>query len=257
MAVVLLLCVLTASFVVVRLGAAAFELTGLPWDEAKFQALSAFTNTGFTTREAEHITNHPIRRKIAGYLIVSGNAGLVTTIGTFAGSLVSERVVGSLTNLAVIVVGIIVLLLIFRHPAISLRIREYALRWLGQRFQFSPPPNPSELLRLDQGFTLERFCLPERSSAVGASLKELHLKDHTLQILAIERGPRFMPIPAGDDRLVAGDNIIVYGDREALTRTFQPVQTERLSFVTTTTGEIQAPGPEPGPEPEPEPGPES
>jgi len=171
----------------------------------------------------------------------------VTTIGTFAGSLVAQQLVGSLTNLGVIVVGVFVILMVFRRPAISLRIRKFAMRQLGKRFQFDPPPNPAELLRLDQGFTLERFCLPERSPAVGRTLKELHLKDRTLQILAIERGPRFMPIPAGDAALAAGDNLIVYGDRDALRRTFQPVETERLSFMTTATGEFKAV--EPGVEP--------
>ena len=52
----LLLIFIAVSFIVVRIGAAALELTGLSWDQAKFQALSAFTNAGFTTRESEQIT---------------------------------------------------------------------------------------------------------------------------------------------------------------------------------------------------------
>ena len=87
MAVALLLLVLAASFVIVRIGAVAFELTGMPWEHAKFQALSAYTNAGFTTRESEEVTGHPTRRRIASYLMIGGNAGLVTTIASFASSL--------------------------------------------------------------------------------------------------------------------------------------------------------------------------
>jgi hypothetical protein len=50
---------------------------------ARFQALSAFSGTGFTTREAERIVNHPRRRKIVIYLIMLGNAGIVSVIATF------------------------------------------------------------------------------------------------------------------------------------------------------------------------------
>lgn len=72
---------------VVRIGGIAFELTGMDKDKARFQALSCFTGTGFTTKEAELITDNPQRRKIASYLMILGNAGLVTLIATFANSI--------------------------------------------------------------------------------------------------------------------------------------------------------------------------
>jgi len=48
---------------------------------AKFQSLSCFTRTGFTTQEAELITINKRRRRIASVLIVLGNGGLVVMIG--------------------------------------------------------------------------------------------------------------------------------------------------------------------------------
>ena len=67
---ILFLTILVISFIVVRIGAIAFQLTGLSWDTAKFQALSCFTSTGFTTKEAELITTSRQRRKIASTLII-------------------------------------------------------------------------------------------------------------------------------------------------------------------------------------------
>ncbi len=87
MNLLLFIIVLIVSFVIVRIGAIAFQLTGIEWSLAKFQALSCFTATGFTTKEAELITSDLRRRRIATVLIVFGHAGFVTMIATFANSL--------------------------------------------------------------------------------------------------------------------------------------------------------------------------
>jgi hypothetical protein len=87
---ILFILTLTVSFIVVRIGAIAFQLTGLEWSLAKFQALSCFSGTGFTTKEAELITANKQRRKIASVLMVLGNAGLVIMIATLASSLVPQ-----------------------------------------------------------------------------------------------------------------------------------------------------------------------
>jgi len=39
-------------------------MTGMEKKKARFQALSAFAGTGFTTKEAESVVNYPARRKI-------------------------------------------------------------------------------------------------------------------------------------------------------------------------------------------------
>ena len=69
MNLILFIIAIVAAFIIVRIGAIAFQLTGLEWSLAKFQALSCFTSTGFTTKEAELITGNPQRRRIASILI--------------------------------------------------------------------------------------------------------------------------------------------------------------------------------------------
>ena len=242
MAVALLLIVLAASFIVVRIGAVAFELTGMRWDQAKFQALSAYTNSGFTTRESEEITSHPVRRRIASYLIIAGNAGLVTTVASFAGSLVTPQLLGSVRNLGIIILGVIVLVLIAQRPAVSNKLRAVIRRWLGRRFELEVTPSPSELLHLDEGYSLSRIQLKEGSRAIDRSLGELALKDKTVQVLAIERGTAFIPVPRQSDRLLAGDQLIVYGATRAVGATFEPEQTQPLALVEGRPGDaLEAP----------------
>jgi hypothetical protein len=88
----LFIIMIFVSFVAVRIGAIAFQLTGLEWSLAKFQSLSCFTGTGFTTQEAELITGDRQRRRIASILMVLGNAGFVVMIATFANSLRPQQI---------------------------------------------------------------------------------------------------------------------------------------------------------------------
>ena len=88
----LFIIMILISFVIVRIGAIAFQLTGLEWSLAKFQSLSCFTGTGFTTQEAELITTDKQRRRIASVLMVLGNGGLVVMIATFANSLTPQQI---------------------------------------------------------------------------------------------------------------------------------------------------------------------
>lgn len=79
---------LSLSVFVVRLASVALRITGLSDGSARFQALSAFTGTGFTTTEAESIVNYPVRRRIVGILMIIGNLGLVTILAALVTSLV-------------------------------------------------------------------------------------------------------------------------------------------------------------------------
>src|SRR4030042_5928748 len=142
MNLILFIIVLLISFIVVRIGAIAFQLTGLEWSLAKFQALSCFSGTGFTTKEAELITSNKQRRKIASVLIILGNAGLVIMIATLAGSLVpQETILSKLSesflpfripsyfviwvNLAIIVVVVYVIYRVFTHEKFARRVTNF------------------------------------------------------------------------------------------------------------------------------------
>ena len=79
---------LSLSVLVIRVASVALRLTGLAEASARFQALSAFTGTGFTTSEAETVVNYPVRRRIVSVLMIIGNMGLVTVLATLVVSLV-------------------------------------------------------------------------------------------------------------------------------------------------------------------------
>ena len=82
--------IIIISLIIVRVAAAMLQLTDVSSDTARFQTRFAFTGVGYTTREAEIIANHPVRRKIIASLMIIGNIGFVTFVSSL-GDLLSLR----------------------------------------------------------------------------------------------------------------------------------------------------------------------
>ena len=97
------------SLLVIRAGAIALMMTGIEASSALFQALSAYTGTGFTTREAEMVMQNPTRRRIITWLIITGNIGIITVIVSTTSSLVSSRGYQIPMNAVLLGVGALVL----------------------------------------------------------------------------------------------------------------------------------------------------
>lgn len=113
-----LLIIILLSIVVVRIGAIALELTGLSPEIASFQAQSAFSGVGFTTREAEAIVTHPVRRRIVRILILLGSAGVTTSIATLVLAFVGQTGKGMLVRGQTLISGLVVIFFFARSKHI-------------------------------------------------------------------------------------------------------------------------------------------
>jgi len=109
------LLVVFVSFLIVRAAAIALMMTGMDRKRAVFQALSAFSGTGFTTKEAEFVVNNPVRRRIVSWLMILGNAGIVTVIITATSSLVTSEGYQLSINVLVLLVGIYLIYKVATH----------------------------------------------------------------------------------------------------------------------------------------------
>ncbi|HPJ94640.1 MAG TPA: TrkA C-terminal domain-containing protein [Deltaproteobacteria bacterium] len=217
--VILLLVIIIASLVCVRAGATALELTGMEPEKARFQALSAFTNTGFTTFETEEITNISIRRKIVKVLIVFGHAGTVSVIATFATSLLQRNPLQTAVNIVIILVALyIIYRLAFWHN-LTKRMKEAFRRWLIKRYDLRTP-SLEQMLMVAENFGVIRLVIQEGSNLVARPLSELGLKGYKVQILSIDHHGDIIAIPQGQDILHTGDVVICYGDVKAAKELF-------------------------------------
>lgn len=229
MNLLLFIIVVSISFVVVRIGAIAFQLTGLDWELAKFQALSCFSGTGFTTKESELIVSNPQRRKIASVLIVLGNAGIVTLIATFANSLRPGNSGTKISlpflkdffpaeilpwvNLAVITLFILILYKLFTYSFFARRITSVLRKFVLKR-QMVKAVTFEELLIATGGYGVSRITVNANSSILNKSLNDARLRSHDITVLAIVRNHHTIPNPPADMTFIVDDELICFGRLE-------------------------------------------
>lgn len=214
--IVILFVTIMAAMIVVRIGGIALELTGVEHSVARFQALSAFTGTGFTTREAEQIVDYPERRRIISILILGGNAGMITAIAslaqTFTASFGGEprEVAIIFAQLAGVSASLYLLYRIILWPRISLRI-DAAIRTQLESHTTLTPAEISELLHSAEGWAVVRVEVPEGCQFAGKTMAETRPHDQGILIIAIERDGNLIPSPHGNESIQVGDRLIVYG----------------------------------------------
>lgn len=227
---IIFIIVLIVSFIIVRIGAIAFQLTGLEWSLAKFQSLSCFTGTGFTTREAELITANKQRRRIASTLMVLGNAGLVIMIATFANSLSPQQaILRRLTepilpfavppylvqwvNLLIIAVAVVVIYKVFTNPKFSKKLTNFLRRKVIRKEIFTPA-SFEELMLATGGYGVTKIDIRAGSPVLDKTLSESQLRSHDITVLAITRGEKTTPNPSANTKIILGDELMCFGKLE-------------------------------------------
>ena len=226
MNLLLFIVAIIISFIVIRIGAIAFQLTGLEWSLAKFQALSCFTGTGFTTKEAELITGNTQRRKIASFLIVLGHAGFVTLIATFANSLRPNQIMSTFTlpilhsvvpsgmipwiNLIVIIMAIYVSYKVFTYAKFAGKLTDFLRSHIVKK-EIVKRVSFEELVIATGGYGVSQIEICDNSPVLNKTLLESGLKELDILVLAIERKETTIPNPSAGTRMLLGDSLICFG----------------------------------------------
>jgi hypothetical protein len=213
------LLVIVISVLVVRAGAIALVFTGMEEGKARFQALSAFTRTGFTTREAETVMRDPRRRRIVTWLIIIGNAGLVTVIVTATSSLTSTTGPWLWVNAVILAVGIyLIYLIVKRTPLLAMW-----QRFVEKRVKPSPfieESAPEDLLHFAKGYGLLRIPITQDSPMVGRLLARANKPENDFWIVGIERGKLWFSLPTSKATIKEKDKLVIYGEMDYLKKTF-------------------------------------
>jgi hypothetical protein len=222
MAAILTLLVITlVSLVVVRTGATALMLTGLSWDVAHFQSYSAFFGVGFTTREAEMVVNHPIRRRIIRDLILAGNIGLTSALATLIATLM-QNPNGAAPFLIVLVVvcGLAFLLYLTRVRWVQ-KWMDYVIQISLRKAGVVKALDYELLLRVHHGFVVLEVDVLQGNPLAGLRLKESRPWDHEVIVLAIHRdGEKLKELPNAETNISAGDALTVYGRESKIRELF-------------------------------------
>lgn len=215
--IIALITILALSLLITRLATIALTMTGLSEGAARFQARSAFTGTGFTTSEAEHVVSHPVRRRVVMGLMVLRSAGLVTIvlslILSFAGEGDRQTV---LVRLAMLSSGLIALTLISKSRLVD-RWLAYAMRRALRRWTDIDLRDYAGLLKLSDGYAVMEIQLQGEDWLTNQTLNQCRLREEGVNVLGITREDgSYVGVPKGNTKIYGGDTLLIYGRAEDL-----------------------------------------
>ena len=214
------LIVIVVSFLVVRAGAIALMVTGMDQKKASFQALSAFSRAGFTTRETELIMNNPRRRQIVTWLIILGNAGLVAVIVSGTSSIVTSEGYQVPITIVAIIIGIYLVYKLVSRAGFIRKWEGFISRRFIKSHSFEEVAT-EDLLHLIEGYGLVRAIITENSPFIGSTMSDVRFLDSDMVILGIERGKEWIPRPKAKVTIEESDKIVVYGHVNVLREIFK------------------------------------
>lgn len=202
--------VIAISVFVVRIATVALKMTGLDEKRAYFQALSAFTGTGFTTKDSELVIADDIRRKIIIFLMILGNAGFITVITTLVISFGRGNIVPLLINVFIVLLLILILFKILTHKGITKFLNDKIESKLEKRPPFQKRP-VEEVLRVAKNYGIAEVNIKSNCRDMDKALSESSFRENDILILAIERKNNVIPTPKANDRILLDDTLICYG----------------------------------------------
>jgi len=208
--VAVVLITVLMSFLVVSVGGFALQMTGMEATAARFQALSAFTGTGFTTAEAERVVRNRTRRQIITVLIVLGNVGLVAVVATLVVSF--SQVTGYawfFIRLVVIIAGVFVL---YRLIIVS-RMGHWIFSWFRKplmRFVLKGSPDIEDVYDAGKGWSISLVTVKKGSNTIDRAIADVFAGED-IAVLAIDREGISVNKPSDDERIQEGDRLLVYG----------------------------------------------
>ena len=198
------------SCLIVRGAAIALELTGLDDRRARFQARSAFTGTGFTTKEAEAVVDHHLRRKIISWLMLMGHVGIVAIIITATTSLVTSQGAHLSFTLIIMVAGVYAVYKIVTHERAMSRWENY-IKYRLMKLPVFSKGEMQTLHHFGEACGVLRVFIKVGSSLAGSVLSEYKLAGDGSLVLGVERRGEWISMPGGGEKLEAGDSLVVYG----------------------------------------------
>lgn len=187
------------------IGSISLEATGMERSKARFQALSALSGTGFTTREAESIVEHPKRRKIVSWLIFFGSVGITAFIFLMIFYAREGILAPTLTHILAIVGSIVVFVVLIWTGAIN-KLTSIFIKPLRKSQDQSP-----EILHQIGDYGIARIKIDATNQADGLTIGKIKFKKRNISVLAIERGEKVVSQPKDEELLQAGDCLVCYG----------------------------------------------
>jgi len=203
-------------FIFIEIFTVLFRLTGMSKSKSRFQVISLFTNSGYTTQEAELIVNHQMRRRLATTTMLLGYALNVTVISVLINIIMTLGNTSNTKDIWMFLIyfgGFILLVYLLAKVKIFDNFIQKLIRSIAIFLIYRKHENIIEVIDHYSDFTIAEISikkLPDK--CIGVPLKENGLKSvYGLQVLAIKRKTKVLDEVDGETIIEEDDIIIVSG----------------------------------------------
>ncbi|MDD3478548.1 MAG: TrkA C-terminal domain-containing protein [Candidatus Izemoplasmatales bacterium] len=220
--------VLLIYFFFIEIFTVLFRLTGMTKSKSRFQVISLFTNSGYTTQEAELIMNHQLRRRLANTTMLFGYILNVTVISVLINIIMTLGTAQStdVWKFVIYLGSFFILLTIIGRIRFIDRFFQNLIKRVAVLFLYRKNTNILEVLdHYDNNAIVEVALKHVPTYLEGIPLKDNGLKtEHGLTILAIQRNNHTLVRITGEDLLLEGDLVVVFGSLKQIREVFLTVE---------------------------------
>ena len=217
-ALITLVSTLVISLLVTRIGSVALTLTGMSQDSARFQARSAYTGVGFTTDESEQVVNHPVRRRVLAFLMLTGNIGIAVVIASMMATFVQQDESGGQgwTRALLLSIALLALWVVTTRKWVDQTI-ERVIAWALTKWTNLDVRDYVSLLHLADGYVVYEIKVNPNDWIADKTLGQSKLTAEGVLVLGIHRANgKYAGSPSGRTQVHVGDVLSVYGPKQRL-----------------------------------------
>jgi hypothetical protein len=201
---------------VLEIAVTLLVISGLEGEIARFQVVSMLTATGFTTAESELIARHPVRRKIAIFLILFGVFSLAVIIASISTILTKDLRIVQLICVTCFF-GIVLILVKNKsfHHIMTKRFHKH----LKQEYELHEMPF-HEILYLSKDDLFTSVHIDAHSPYVNKKMAEVFSNDEDLLLLFVRRGEEKIRHNRMKLVIEANDELFIYGSKGVIEEKF-------------------------------------
>jgi hypothetical protein len=195
-----------------------FRLTGLKKEVSRFQVISMMTGTGFTTGESELILGHPVRRKLATFLILFGAFSLAVIISSISQFLSEGLRLGEVLSGAVTVIVVFCVLKLERTQQVLFEAFHQKMK---PQIELADLPIRDLFLKNKEDAFIN-LHIYYRSHLANKTISQVVIEHDELElvVLFIQRGEVRIRKNIYDTTLHEGDQVLIYGSKQVISQIF-------------------------------------
>lgn len=196
-----------------------FRLTDLKLEVSRFQVISLMTGTGFTTGESELILGHPVRRRLATFLILFGAFSLAVIISSISTILSDDLQTKDILYGAG---AVLLVFAILKLKIVQTRLSQLFKQDMKQNIELGDLPIRDIFISEEQDQLLNLHIYKE-SSLFQNQISEVIQDYDELEfvVLFIQRGDLKLRKNIHHTTIHEGDQILLYGERDVISRLFK------------------------------------